>query len=121
MFPSSSTPRVLKRVPARLAPKREIKLSVATVGAPLVGGAGSGIVNMPTKPCMARTYPPMEKDRLKTDDKKKIAHDKLTPVQVFPLLHVQTLPEVKQAANNVLVPHEAVVERAEVGHARVAR
>jgi len=48
VFPSSSTPRVLKRVPARFAPKREIKLSVAMVGVPFVGGAGSGIVNTPT-------------------------------------------------------------------------
>ena len=48
VFPSSSTPRVLKRVPARFAPKREIRLSVAMVGVPFVGGAGSGIVNTPT-------------------------------------------------------------------------
>ena len=42
-------------------------------------------------------------------------HDKLTPIQVLPFLHVQSFSEVKQAADNVLVPHEAVVERADVG------
>jgi hypothetical protein len=48
VLPSSSTPRVLKRVPARFLPRREITLSVATTGAPFVGGAGSAIVWMPT-------------------------------------------------------------------------
>jgi hypothetical protein len=49
-FPSSSTPRVLKRVPARFLPSREMTLSVAIVGRPFVGGAGKGMVEMPTKP-----------------------------------------------------------------------
>ena len=50
VFPSSSTPRVLNRVPARFHPKREIKAIVAMMGAPELGGAGSGTVKRPTYP-----------------------------------------------------------------------
>lgn len=46
-LPSSSTPRVLKRVPARFQPSREINDSVVIAGVPLVGGAGSAMVKMP--------------------------------------------------------------------------
>ena len=49
-FPSSSTPRVLNRVPARFHPRREIRHTVATVGVPSVGGAGSARVKTPTYP-----------------------------------------------------------------------
>ena len=47
-LPSSSTPLVLNRVPARLRPSREISAIVAIIGAPFVGGAGRGSVNIPT-------------------------------------------------------------------------
>lgn len=48
VFPSSSIPRVLKRVPARFQPRRDISESVAMTGAPLVGGAESAMVKIPT-------------------------------------------------------------------------
>ncbi len=63
----------------------------------------------------------MEKNRLKTANKTKIAHDKMTPVQVLPFLHVQPLPKIEQATDDVLVPHEADVERADVRSTRVTR
>jgi hypothetical protein len=50
VFPSSSTPRVLNRVPARFQPSLDIRDSVATVGEPFVGGAGKAIENVPTYP-----------------------------------------------------------------------
>lgn len=43
-------PRVLKRVPARFRPKRDIKDKVTNAGDPLVGGAGKAIVETPTYP-----------------------------------------------------------------------
>jgi hypothetical protein len=48
VFPSSSTPRVLNRVPARFQPSLDIRDNVATVGEPFVGGAGKAMVNRPT-------------------------------------------------------------------------
>jgi hypothetical protein len=48
VFPSSSTPRVLNRVPARFHPRREMSESVAMVGEPSVGGAANAIVDTPT-------------------------------------------------------------------------
>jgi hypothetical protein len=55
VLPSSSTPLVLKRVPALFELKREITAMVPIIGDPLVGGAGSGKSNIPTKPCIAST------------------------------------------------------------------
>lgn len=48
VFPSSSTPRVLNRVPARFHPRRDMSERVAIVGEPSVGGAASAIVDTPT-------------------------------------------------------------------------
>lgn len=47
-LPSSSTPRVLNRVPARFQPSLDMSESVASIGAPFVGGAGKANVETPT-------------------------------------------------------------------------
>jgi hypothetical protein len=48
VLPSSSIPRVLNLVPALFQPSLDIKERAATVGCPLVGGAGSAIEKTPT-------------------------------------------------------------------------
>lgn len=55
-LPSSSTPRVLKRVPALFQLSREIRLTVAIIEPPEAVDAGIGTVNMPAYPWIARIY-----------------------------------------------------------------
>ena len=110
-LPSSSTPRVLKRVPALFQLSREIRLIVAIFEPPEPGDAGIGTVNIPTYPWIARTYGResvmscIPRRRRFTE-----THDESTPVQVGPLVRVQLLSKVQQAPCEIFVPYESFIK-----------
>ena len=104
-FPSSSIPRVLKRVPARFQPRREIRHIVAMIGIPFVGGAGRGTVNIPTYPCMARTYT----NKIRSYRKYILAYDELTLVKFSPFSGIEIVSKIKQTADNIFIPNKSFI------------